>query len=183
MRKSLAVAHFLLQFLAETAFKWVVVERQHGTGATEEGVLFVDTAEVERHHSAEPAGEMDKVGLPCQLADSLQGAAAEEKDALVVGGAQDALLVVDVAKAIEILLVVDEVNLHPRRGDGAHLDDELVVAVVDDKVHARQPDDFVQLMLAFVDLVEPRHEDANLPPDFLGVLGEETVCDRSLGFG
>ena len=110
---------------------------------------------------------MDEVGLPGQFADGLEGAATEEEDALVVGGLEETFFVESVAVAAEILLVVDEVDLHPCRGDRAHFDDELVVAVVDNEVHAGEADDLMELVFSFVDVIESGHKDADIATQLL----------------
>lgn len=114
---------------------------------------------------------MDEVGLPGELADGFEGAAAEEEDALVVVGVEVAFFVVGDAVFGEVFLVVDEVDLHACRGDGADFDDELAIAVVDDEVHAGEADDFMELVFAFVHGAESRGEDADVAASFLDKSG------------
>ena len=56
--------------------------------------------------------------------------------------------------ALEIGLVVDEVDLNARGRNGGDLDDERVICVVHGQVHARESDDFVELVSAFVDFAK-----------------------------
>ena len=109
----------------------------------------------------------------------LEGAAAEEEEALV-GVGQGTVAAVEHALAFdEVFLVVDEVDLHACRGDGAYLDDELVVAIVDDEVHAGKADDLMELMFAVVHLAEFRHEDPDFASNFLRS-GRQIATENSL---
>ena len=55
------------------------------------------------------------------------------------------------------------------------LDDELVVVVVDNEVHTRQADHFVELVPAFVDAAVTRHERAYFIPTLLHRLRESAA--------
>ncbi len=110
---------------------------------------------------------MDQVRLPRQLAHSLECTAAEEEDTLVVVGAELALLVKKALVTREVLLIVYKIHLHTGRRYRAHLDDKLVVGIVDNEIHTRKADNLVQLVLALVHLIETRHKDSNLTSFFL----------------
>ena len=160
---------FAFHIGAEATFEGVVGERENRLGAGEEGVFLVDASQVEGDHAREPAGEMDEVRLPSQFSHGFEGAASEEEDAFVVVGIEFTIFVEEAFVVGEIFLVVDEVDLHACRGDRADLDDELVVGVVDDKVHAREADDLMELVFAFVNIAETRHENSNFASFFLSV--------------
>lgn len=152
---------------AKVAREAVVGEREDGLCAGEESVLFVDAAEVERDHAGEPTREMDQMRLPCQFTHCLEGASTEEEHTLVVVGTEFAVIVVEAFVFGEILLIVNEVDLHTSRWDRAHLDDELVVGIVDNKIHSRKANHLMELVFAFVDIAETRHENTYFAASFL----------------
>ena len=175
--------HLAFEFATDGAFEAVVHKGDDHLGAAEEGVLLVNTAEVERNHGCGPSGEIDEVGLPSELAYRLEGATAEEEQSLV-GISQHVVTVVEHALALDgVFLVVDEVDLHACCWDRSHLDDELVVAVVDDEVHAGEADDFMQLVLAVVYLAEFGHEDPDFASHFLRSCGQVASKDGFLVLG
>ena len=143
---------------------------------------------------------MDDVGRPLELLDGLQDAACIEGGALGV-------VVIFLSVGIEghlasgkVVVVVDEIDLHPGCRDACHLDDERVVGVVDHNVDTAQPDDFVQLVPPLVDDAPFGHEGAYFPAFLLNSLGQisahrghvglrhkrqHLLCDEEylLGFG
>ena len=119
-----------------------------------------------------PAVAMDDVRGPAELFHGLQDAAGVEDGAFAVVGEEGAIVVTEDLFPAEVIFVVDEVNLDAGRGDGRHLDDQGTVHVADDDVHARQADDFVQLVLPLVDAPVFGHEGADLLLALLDPLGK-----------
>lgn len=116
---------------------------------------------------------MDDVGRPVELFHRLDNASGEKDTTVIVVGTEHAFLVIHhVLPFRKEIIVVDEVDLHPGFLDGGHLDDEGVVGIVDDKVHARQADYLMELVAALVDNTIMRHEDPNFLTIFLSGLGQ-----------
>ena len=71
---------------------------------------------------------------------------------------------------MEIVLIVDEIDLHSCCRNRRDLDHERSVDIVDDYVHSGKSDDFVELILALVDTAVSRHEGSDLLFPFLNSL-------------
>ena len=82
----------------------------------------------------------------------------------------------------EEVVVVDEINLHPRLLDGGHLDNERVVGVVDDEVHAREANHLMELVPPLVDDAVAGHENPDFLPAFLCGLGQITTDEAHWRF-
>ena len=123
---------------------------------------------------------MDYGRRPAQFLDRLQHAAGEKDGPFVVVGEFRTFAVGQHGLAREIVVVVDEIDLHARRGDRGDLDDELVVVVVDDEVHARKTYYLVELVPAFVDTAVARHEGTDFVPTLLHRLRESAAKSGSL---
>ena len=89
--------------------------------------------------------------LPAQLLDRLDDTCGEEHEALVILLGQQVCLQALLGEGTEIVVVVDEIDLHPRGEECGDLDDEGVVIVVDDQVKSRQTYHLVKLVAPFVD--------------------------------
>ena len=87
---------------------------------------------------------------PTQFLYCLKNAACKEDGALVVVAVVVAIGVAGHLTIVEIVVVVNEIDLHSGRLQRCHLDDERVVCVIDDKVHARQAYYLVQLVASLV---------------------------------
>jgi hypothetical protein len=119
---------------------------------------------------------------PAQFLDRFQYAAGEKDGPFVVVLKVVVRAVGQHRLAREVVVVVDEINLYARRGYRRHLDNQLVVVVVDDEVHARQPDNLMQLVPALVDAAVAGHEGADLVPAFLHCLRQRTAKPGTLRF-
>ena len=115
---------------------------------------------------------MDDVGCPTQFAHGFKDTAHKEEAALVVVFEELVVCVMQDRLALEVGVVVDEVHLDACSGDGRHLDDQRVICVVHVQVHAAETNDLVELVTAFVDFAETRHEHANLFALLVGPLGK-----------
>ena len=83
---------------------------------------------------------------------------------------------------MEVVVVVDEVNLHACSLDGGHFDDERMVGVVNHDVQTRKADDFVELVTSFVDVAPLGHECADFSSSVLNGLREfsSSCCHGAL---
>ena len=116
---------------------------------------------------------VDDVGRPALFFHRLDDAAVEEHDAVVVVFAEFAVIIVRCVFLLrEEVVIVDKVDLHSGFLDGSHPNDEGVVGLVDDEVHARQPDHFMKLVATFVNVAIARHEDPDFLSFFLSGLGQ-----------
>ena len=70
----------------------------------------------------------------------------------------------------KVFVVIDEINLHASLLDRRYLDDQGMIGIVDDQVHAREPDHLVKLVASFVDQAKSRHEGADLVSGVLNAL-------------
>ena len=114
---------------------------------------------------------MDDIRRPAQFAYRFQDAAGKEDGALVIVGHELVLGVIPRDLLFEVVLVVNEVHLHPRGGDGSHLDDERVIGVIDIQVHSAQADNLVQLVPALIDDAETGHEHPDFASPLVNPLG------------
>lgn len=71
---------------------------------------------------------------------------------------------------VEVVIVVDEVYLHTCRLDRGNLDDERVIGIVNDEVHAGESYHFMQLVSAFVDISPFGHKRSDFSAFFLNSL-------------
>ena len=101
---------------------------------------------------------MYDVRRPPELLDRLQDSARKENRTLSVVFEEFPVLVAVDLLAVEIVFVVNEIHLHPGSGYGSNLYHKRPVYIVDDYVHSREADDFMQLVLPLVDAAESRHE-------------------------
>jgi hypothetical protein len=74
------------------------------------------------------------------------------------------------------VLIVDEVYLHPGRGDGSDFDDQWVIRVIDVEVHAAETDDLMKLVTALVDDAETGHEYADFSASLMDPLRNVPAC-------
>ena len=161
----------------------VAVERHHDLDIAEDRVVGEDPLQIDGDHGREPSVAMHDGGGPAQFLDRLQHAAGEEDGPFVVVREIIALGVGQHGLAREIVVVVDEVDLYAGCRDRGHLDDQLVIVVVDDEVHAREADDLVQLVPALVDAAVAGHEGADFVSVFLHCLRQRTAKPGTLRFG
>ena len=115
---------------------------------------------------------VNDVWCPRQFANSLENAAGKEDGPFIVVGHKLVFGVIPSHLLFEVVLVVDEVNLHPCRWDGGHFDDERVVGVVDVEVHSAKTDDLVKLVTAFIDDTKTGHKHADFAASFVDALGD-----------
>ena len=85
--------------------------------------------------------------------------------------------------ALEVLVVVDKVDLHARRWNGRYLDDERMVRVVNQEVHAGKTNHLVKLVTALVNFAKTRSENANLSSLLMHCLREISAYRAHLGRG
>ena len=129
-----------------------------------------------------PSLTMYDVRCPSELLYGLEDSAGEEDGSFPVVFEIVALIVAVYALAVEIVLVVNEVHLHPGCRNGSHLDDKRSVDIVDDDVHSGQTDDLMELVLSFVDATISRHECSYLLFPFLNTLRKVSSYVGNLRF-
>ena len=117
-----------------------------------------------------PSLAMDYIRCPSELLDSLKYSSCEEDGPLAVVCKELSVFVAVDALAVEVILVVDEIYLHPCGRDGRDLDYQRTVDIVYDYVHSGEADNLMKLVLPFVDASVARHERTNLLFPFLNAL-------------
>jgi len=110
---------------------------------------------------------VNHVRYPAKLLDGFHHTANEEDTSFIVVLILLPLFINKRFPVLEIILIVNEIDLHPCRLNGGNLDDERMVGVIDDEVHAGETNYFVKLIAAFVDVAIFRHESAYLFSFFL----------------
>ena len=123
------------------------------------------------------------LGTPAQFLYGLKDTACKENGALVVVAVVIAVGIACHETVVEIVVVVNEVYLHAGCLQRCHLDDQRVVSVVNDEVHARQTDNFVQLVTSFIYVAPFGCEDSDLLAKVLCCLWqvEAYACHRRFG--
>ena len=107
--------------------------------------------------------------------DGLQHAAREEDTTLVVVRILYAVLIGNTLAAMEEVVVVGEIDLDASRLNRRYLDQQRMVRVVDDQVHTREANHFVQLVATLVDVSELGHEGACLKSFLLKHLRQAAI--------
>ena len=126
---------------------------------------------------------VNDVGRPVEFFHRFNHATREEHTTEVVVLAENAVVVADLVLFLrKKIVVVDEVNLHPRLLNRCHFDDERVVGVVDDEVHTRQANHLMQLVATLVDGAITGHEDTDFLAALLRGLGQVTANEAHLRF-
>ena len=72
--------------------------------------------------------------------------------------------------SLEEVFIVDEIYLHAGCLNGRYLNDQRVIGIINDEIHTRKPDYFVQLVAAFINATELGHESPNFTTAFLYAL-------------
>ena len=122
----------------------------------------MELAQVNWQRSRHPAHYVNYVRLPAELFNRLDDGFAEKQRARTIVVVKGALGVFPGALALEVLLVINEVDLNLGSRNGCNFNDQRLVVVVNDHVDSAQTNDFVKLVAAFVDNTESGHEGANL---------------------
>ena len=123
---------------------------------------------------------VDKVWTPAQLLYRLQHAAGIEDDTLIVVFVIHAILVHHLQTVLEVIVIINEIDLHTGRLDGSHLDNQRMVGIINDQIHTREADHLVQLVAAFVDGTPLGHEGAYFATVLLNSLRQCAAQQRYL---
>ena len=114
---------------------------------------------------------------PAKLLHCLQHTAGIENGTFVIVGIFVSFLISYHLAVKEIVIVVDEVHLHACRLDGSDFDNQRMIGVIDDQIHARKADNFVKLVSSLIDISPLGHKGANLTAFFLNVLWKFSAHD------
>ena len=120
---------------------------------------------------------------PLQLLHRFEHTTREEHHSCIVVLELGTLLVGQYRLAREEVVVIDEVYLNTSRRYGRHLDNQLMVVIVDDKVHTRESYHLVELIAALVYTAIARHKCANLIAMLLHSLRKLSAQTRLLVLG
>ena len=101
---------------------------------------------------------MDDVWSPAELLYCLKHASCKEDGSFAIILEKLSVFVVINAFTVEIVLIINEIHLHPCCRNGSNLDHERSVHIVDDDIHSRKADHLVKLVLSFVDAAVSWHE-------------------------
>jgi len=126
---------------------------------------------------------MDHVWSPAKLLYCFQNTTTEENCAFIIISEISSVLVCQSGFALEIFIIVDEIDLHAGRLYGCDLDYQRMVVVVNDEVHARETYHFVQLVPPFIHIAEARHEGSDLSTPFLYSLRQVSADHAHVTFG
>ena len=110
------------------------------------------------------------------VANGFKDASGKEDGALIIVGNKLVFGIKPRDLLFEIVLVVYEIDLHPGRGNGSHLDDQRVICVIDVEVHSAQADDLMQLVTALIDNTKTRHKHTDFAAALMNALGNLPCC-------
>ena len=118
--------HLLVEACPEVLGESIVINGIDDLRLVEERVVadIHGALDVDRHQGRNPAMAVDDVGRPIEFLHRLDDASGEEDATAVVVLAEGTVFVIHQVFLLgEEVVVVDEINLHPRLLDGGHLDD------------------------------------------------------------
>ena len=113
---------------------------------------------------------VDDVGTPTQFLHRFQYAAGIEDGTGIIVFILFTIFVCYLQAVLKVVIVVDEVYLHTCRLDRGNLDDERVIGIVNDEVHAGESYHLMQLVSAFVDISPFGHKRSDFSAFFLNSL-------------
>ena len=93
---------------------------------------------------------VDNVRTPTQFLYCLQYSTSIENGTCIIILVFNTVLVNHLQAVLEVIIVVDEINLHAGGLYGCYLNDKRMVGIVDDKVHTGETYHFVQLISAII---------------------------------
>ena len=106
----------------------------------------------------DPALSVNHVRSPSELLYGLEYSSCKEDGPLSVVAEEFTILVAVDTLSVEVILVVNEIDLHACCRNRCNLDYERSVYIVDDDVHSRKTDHFMELIFPFIYTSVPRHE-------------------------
>ena len=125
---------------------------------------------------------MHDIRHPTQFFDRFEHTPRKENRPFVIVGEETSLSVAQREFTLKVVLVVDKIDLDTGRRDRRDLDNQLMVVIVDDQIHARKADHFVKLVPPLVDKSVTRHESADLITSFLHALRQSPAQCRHIIF-
>ena len=167
----------LFEVITQILVELLREERGDHLGVSKRGLVVIGRLHIEWNDRTHPALAMDDVGHPTQFLHRLQHATCEEDSAFTIVSIVFALLIFLHQALAEVVVVVDEIHLHLCRLYRGDLDDQRVVGVIDDQIHARQAYHFVQLSTALIDDAPFGHERADLVAALLNGLRQFPAHD------
>jgi hypothetical protein len=105
---------------------------------------------------------MDNIWRPIQFFYGFDHALGKKNGPFIVIRKKISVFIGKGGLPFKIFLVIDKINLYPFPWNGGYLYDQWHVHIIDDQIHARQPDHLMKLVPALVDITEPGHKDPNL---------------------
>ena len=162
--------HLLGEAAAQRCRDRLVEQCRDDLGVAEGGIIAIEGADVNRGQRRNPSRALNDVRHPTHLADRLDDGTHKEHAALVIVIRRTVHLQLIDATAGKIILVIDEIDLEMGLLQGCHLDDQRVIGIIDDDIHAGQTDHLVQLVTALGYHTILGHERAFLDALFLDTL-------------
>ena len=118
----------------------VVIDRIDEARALEQRTVLVVGFDEDGDKGAYEAVAVDDVRLPTQFLHCLNHAFGKEDHTLVIVAEEVSLRIVENLFPFEIVLAVNEIDLHTDNLQRGHLDDEGAVYIINDDVLPRQSD-------------------------------------------
>ena len=113
---------------------------------------------------------VNDVWYPTELFHCFQYTTNVEDRTVIVILVFVSIIIVDSMLSLEEIFIVNEVYLHAGCLNGCYLYDQRVIGIINDEIHTRKPDYFVQLVAAFVNATELGHESPNFTTALLYAL-------------
>src|SRR4030043_428784 len=138
----------------------------------EKGIVTVYASQVNRNKSRHPAMAMYNIRCPPQLFNRLDNTPGEEERTFIVvfkfisGSIGNNML------SLEIIIIIDEINLHSGTLDRSNLYNKRMISVVNNQVHPGKPYYLMKLIPPLINTSVPGHKSTDLLPLFLNSLGQ-----------
>src|SRR3712207_9110372 len=113
---------------------------------------------------------VDDVGAPAQFFHRFQHASGIEYSATVVVVIFHTVFIYYLQSVLKVVVIIYEIYLHAGRLDRSHFDDERMIGVIDNQIHARQTNHLMELIPAFIDISPFGHKSSDFTAFFLNCL-------------
>src|SRR5690554_5350523 len=105
---------------------------------------------------------MNNIWSPVELFYSFDYAFGKKYGPFVVVLIQLSIFIGIRGLSLKIIVIVNKINLNSFLWDRSHFYDQWHVHIIDDKVHSRKSNHFVELVPSFIDITIARHKNTNL---------------------
>src|SRR5690606_21462632 len=112
----------------------------------------------------------NNIWYPAKFFDSFHNTSNKENATLVIIVIFITVFVNKSLPILKVIFVIYKINLHSSRLNRSDFYDERIIRVVNNKVHTRKANNFVQLISTFINTSKLRHKSTYFHPFFLDSL-------------